>query len=148
MPRLPQAQQRPLRRKNKVYQISPTNECLVNFERGLFHFYNPENKKNQPIITVQAKYILNLCAGLDIVQSKEEQSEESYIVAFGLHFATRMDLEVEHKYWIRQNVRLVEYQRKYNGICKWPGYAINFNCIDIELLKHLYLKCRKPHEEM
>ena len=148
MPRLSQVQQRPLRRKNKVYQISPTNECLVNFERGLFHFYNPENRKNQPIITVQAKYILNLCAGLDIVQSKEEQSKEMYIVAFGLHFATRITLEIEHTNWIRKNVLLAENKRMYNGICKWPGYAINFNCIDVDVLKQLYLKCRKPHEEM
>ena len=140
-----QPQQRCLIRKNKVFQISHTtptqNECLVNFERGLFYFKNGAKRS----ICVPAEYIPNLCSIINIVNSKETQTEDMFFVvaaqtqAWGAKGGKkRIFLTAETQNGIRHSVKLVECEMDAS---EWPGYEIEFNLVDVDKLKTLYQKC-------
>ena len=132
-----QPQRRCLIRKNKVYQISPSqNECLVNFQQGLFHFKNGPKRS----ILLPAQYIPNLCSILDVVQRKDKPMQEMFGVVAALTSKNlngkRIFLTAETNNGTRQSVKLVECDIDQT----WPGYEIEFNLINVDLLRNLYLK--------
>jgi hypothetical protein len=134
----PNRQHRCLIRKNKVFQISPRNEALVIFHQGLFHFKGISS--GSPSIPLRAEYIPNLCSILDIVARKKEQKEEFWYVVAACVGNKTIWIKVKNS-----NVTLVE-STTHHRYGTDVDYEIQFDFVNVKMLKDLYLKCKLPED--